>query len=145
MIWKLLPFTAPTIAMFPPIDFLWRIVAAPVRAVVQDQDPTFYPVEQLPLRYVGLGAGYSHMDYPVDAYGELLFNDRQFPELLTTLVEYQQDNKGGKIRAALRERTTSKTIPQIFIGGQYIGGATEPFGHGTLNGSDNLTGEFRIQ
>ena len=42
-------------------------------------------------------------------------------------VEYQQDNKGGEIRAALRERTTSKTIPQIFIGGQYIGGATELF------------------
>ena len=42
-------------------------------------------------------------------------------------VEYQQDNKGGKIRAALRERTTSKTIPQIFIGGQFIGGATELF------------------
>ena len=42
-------------------------------------------------------------------------------------VEYQQDNKGGKIRAALRARTTSKTIPQIFIGGQYIGGATELF------------------
>ena len=42
-------------------------------------------------------------------------------------VEYQQDNKGGEIRAALRERTTSKTIPQIFIGGQFIGGATELF------------------
>ncbi len=42
-------------------------------------------------------------------------------------VEFQQDNKGGNIRAALRERTTSKTIPQIFIGGQYIGGATELF------------------
>jgi cysteine synthase A len=42
-------------------------------------------------------------------------------------VEYQVDNKGGKIRAALREKTTSKTIPQIFIGGQYVGGATELF------------------
>jgi cysteine synthase A len=42
-------------------------------------------------------------------------------------VEYQKDNKGGKIRVALRERTDSKTIPQIFIGGQYIGGATELF------------------
>jgi cysteine synthase A len=42
-------------------------------------------------------------------------------------VEYQLDNKGGEIRAALRERTTSKTIPQIFIGGQYIGGATDLF------------------
>ena len=45
----------------------------------------------------------------------------------THSVEYQKNNKGGKIRAALRERTTSKTIPQIFIGGQYIGGATELF------------------
>ncbi len=42
-------------------------------------------------------------------------------------VAYQEDDKGGKIRAALREKTGSKTIPQIFIGGQYIGGATELF------------------
>ena len=42
-------------------------------------------------------------------------------------VAYQKDNLGGKIRAALLERTGSKTIPQIFIGGEYIGGATELF------------------
>ncbi|HSM31728.1 MAG TPA: cysteine synthase A [Woeseiaceae bacterium] len=42
-------------------------------------------------------------------------------------VDYQQDNKGGKIRAALLERTGLKTIPQIFIGGEHVGGATELF------------------
>jgi len=42
-------------------------------------------------------------------------------------VEYQQDNKGGEIRAALREQTSLKTIPQIYIGGQHIGGATDLF------------------
>lgn len=42
-------------------------------------------------------------------------------------VEYQKDNKGGGIRAALRDRIGSKTIPQIFIGGQHVGGATELF------------------
>ncbi len=42
-------------------------------------------------------------------------------------VEYQQDNRGGKIRAALLERTGLKTIPQIFIGGEHVGGATELF------------------
>lgn len=42
-------------------------------------------------------------------------------------VEYQQDNRGGEIRAALREQTSSKTIPQIYIGGQHIGGATNLF------------------
>jgi cysteine synthase A len=42
-------------------------------------------------------------------------------------VEYQQDNKGGEIRAALLETIDSPTIPQIFVGGEYIGGATETF------------------
>jgi cysteine synthase A len=42
-------------------------------------------------------------------------------------VAFQKDNKGGKIRAALREKTGSKTIPQIFIGGQFIGGAIDLF------------------
>jgi cysteine synthase A len=42
-------------------------------------------------------------------------------------VEYQKDDLGGKIRAALEARTGSPTIPQIFIGGQHVGGATELF------------------
>jgi len=42
-------------------------------------------------------------------------------------VAYQEDNKGGKIRAALQERTGLKTIPQIYINGEHIGGATELF------------------
>jgi cysteine synthase A len=42
-------------------------------------------------------------------------------------VAYQEDNKGGKIRAAIRERTGLKTIPQIYISGEHVGGATELF------------------
>ncbi|MDH3992542.1 MAG: cysteine synthase A [Gammaproteobacteria bacterium] len=42
-------------------------------------------------------------------------------------VAYQKDDVGGDIRAALRERIGSPTIPQIFVGGEYIGGATETF------------------
>jgi len=40
-------------------------------------------------------------------------------------VEYQQDNRGGKIRGALTARTTMTTIPQVFVGGEFIGGCTE--------------------
>lgn len=40
-------------------------------------------------------------------------------------VEYQRDDRGGKIRAALSGRTGIATIPQIFIGGEFIGGASE--------------------
>ena len=42
-------------------------------------------------------------------------------------VAYQEDNRGGKIRAAIQEQTGLKTIPQIYIGGKHVGGATELF------------------
>jgi cysteine synthase A len=42
-------------------------------------------------------------------------------------VPYQKDDWGGQIRAALAARTTWKTIPQIFVGGEFIGGATDAF------------------
>ena len=42
-------------------------------------------------------------------------------------VEYQEDDWGGDIRAALIERTDLRTIPQIFVGGEHVGGATEAF------------------
>jgi cysteine synthase A len=42
-------------------------------------------------------------------------------------VEYQNDDWGGKIRAALHARTSSGTVPQIFVGGEYVGGCTEVF------------------
>jgi cysteine synthase A len=42
-------------------------------------------------------------------------------------VEYQPGDRGGKIRAVLAERTGAKTIPQIFIGGTHVGGATDLF------------------
>ncbi len=42
-------------------------------------------------------------------------------------VAYQEDNWGGNIRAALNATTGSKTIPQIFVGGEFIGGAIELF------------------
>ncbi|MBT8099191.1 MAG: O-acetylserine lyase, partial [Gammaproteobacteria bacterium] len=42
-------------------------------------------------------------------------------------VEYQADNKGGNIRAALYEQTGKKTIPQIYVGGRHLGGATDLF------------------
>ncbi len=40
---------------------------------------------------------------------------------------YRENDQGGQIRAALREITGSPTIPQIFVGGRHIGGATETF------------------
>jgi cysteine synthase A len=42
-------------------------------------------------------------------------------------VEYQKANRGAEIRAALTARTSVNTIPQIFVGGEYVGGCTDVF------------------
>jgi cysteine synthase A len=42
-------------------------------------------------------------------------------------VPFQKDNLGTDIRAALLQKTGQPTIPQIFVGGRHIGGATETF------------------
>ena len=42
-------------------------------------------------------------------------------------VEYQRDNRGGQIRAALTAKTSMATIPQIFVGGEFVGGCTDVF------------------
>jgi cysteine synthase A len=42
-------------------------------------------------------------------------------------VAYQRDDLGTRVRAALRQRTGVATIPQIWIGGTAIGGATDLF------------------
>ncbi|MEO7251896.1 MAG: glutaredoxin domain-containing protein [Arenimonas sp.] len=50
---------------------------------------------------------------------------------------FQRDDRGGQIRAVLRARTGSKTIPQVFVGGEFIGGCTDTldaFKDGRLQG-----------
>jgi len=42
-------------------------------------------------------------------------------------VEYQQNDRGARIRAALTARTSVATIPQIFVGGEFLGGCTDLF------------------
>jgi len=42
-------------------------------------------------------------------------------------VENQVDDWGGKLRAALNQRTSFSTIPQVFVGDRFMGGCTEVF------------------
>ncbi len=40
-------------------------------------------------------------------------------------VDFQRDDLGGRVRAALAARTGVKTIPQLFVGGEFVGGCTD--------------------
>jgi cysteine synthase A len=42
-------------------------------------------------------------------------------------TKYQKNDRGGQIRAALRGRTGVRTIPQVFVGDEFIGGCSETF------------------
>jgi cysteine synthase A len=42
-------------------------------------------------------------------------------------AENQRGDWGGQVRAALTARTGWKTIPQIFVGGEFVGGCTDAF------------------
>jgi cysteine synthase A len=39
--------------------------------------------------------------------------------------EYQHEDRGGRIRAVLAQRTGQSTIPQVFVGGAWIGGCMD--------------------
>jgi cysteine synthase A len=58
-----------------------------------------------------------------------LFAKLDIPYLALDLdsVKFQDNNLGGKIRAVLLDQLGSPTIPQIYIGGKHIGGATDLF------------------
>jgi len=49
-------------------------------------------------------------------------------------VAYQGGNKGGNIRKVIEQRTGLKTIPQVYLGGKHVGGASETF-DGVKDGS----------
>ncbi|HZW60319.1 MAG TPA: cysteine synthase A [Woeseiaceae bacterium] len=42
-------------------------------------------------------------------------------------LAFQENGLGGRIRAVLKQRTGTPTIPQIYVGGTHVGGCTELF------------------
>jgi cysteine synthase A len=42
-------------------------------------------------------------------------------------VEFQENNRGGKILAVLNQRNNWPTTPQIYVAGEFVGGATDLF------------------
>ncbi len=53
--------------------------------------------------------------------------DIEFTSIDLDSVAFQEGEFGSKVRAVLNQRLNVSTIPQIFIGGEHIGGCTELF------------------
>ncbi|RUO87736.1 hypothetical protein D7Y11_39055 [Corallococcus sp. AB018] len=63
----------------PPLDFLYRVVGLPVRAVVENHQPVYTPQERLPRRRFTVEAGVG-VQLLGDDFTGLLLNDRQLGE-----------------------------------------------------------------
>lgn len=48
-----------------------------------------------------------------------------FPNIVLDSVAMQKDEFGGRLRKALWARNRVATVPQVFVGGEFIGGATD--------------------
>jgi cysteine synthase A len=60
-------------------------------------------------------------------------------------VEYQEEDRGGKIRVAVSARTGFQTIPQIFVGGEFVGGATDLFDAFRAGDLQRMLGESDVR
>ncbi|NKB88336.1 MAG: hypothetical protein GKS06_08960 [Acidobacteria bacterium] len=84
--WGFLNITGPTLVTLPPFDFLWRIGTAPVRYALGRPDPVYYPNDELPSRFFGLGPVLSTSFVPTGFAG-LMFNENQLTEIVVDLLE----------------------------------------------------------
>lgn len=76
-----LNLTFPTLAVLPPFDFLWRVVAAPFRVLFDTQNPIYQDAENIPYRFLGLsGVGGSHMVTDAE-FVNLFLNERQVNDI----------------------------------------------------------------
>jgi hypothetical protein len=83
-----LNLTYPTLANLPPFDLIWRVVAAPFRAFIKQENPTFYKKEAIPFRFMGLSGGVFVQTIP-EEFVYLGFSPAQLDEILERL--YQLD------------------------------------------------------
>lgn len=122
--WGYFNATLPVISFLPPFDVLWRVVAAPVRAAATTLDPTMYPRETIPYRFIGLDGGVSLQDVPND-YQELFFNSDQINGILIGLVTHIFE-QGGDSTTVTTGSTQTIDVPaaplfrlQLFIGDRF--------------------------
>jgi len=84
--WGFLNLTLPVLGILPPIDVAWRVGLLPFRAALGRQHPVFFPKDNIPFRFVSLGASRLEARLPEDTLG-LLFTGKSGLELFARLNE----------------------------------------------------------
>lgn len=109
-----LNLTVPLLLNLPPLDFLSRVVAYPVRAILGRPEPVFYPNTNIPFRFVGLSSGLTVQRFSED-FESLALNPEQFGEFGVTLFEHLLDNGADSTTAVLETSAERETAVGTFI------------------------------
>ena len=115
----------------------YRFDASPARTPIENTNPT--EIQLCPKAEKFVAEAISDPDNPVVMFAlewcefcwsmRKFFQEANIPFQAIDLdsLAFQKGGFGGNIRAVLKSKTGSPTIPQIFIGGQLIGGCTDTF------------------
>ncbi len=102
--------TYPVLSNFPPLDFLWRLAAYPFRAVLDREDPVFYPEKGMPFRFVDLAVGASWQTLDPD-YKSVIINNNQYAEFYARFIFHMILNGADSTTAVT---SASESLEQPF-------------------------------
>jgi hypothetical protein len=108
-----------TLLILPPIDFLWRVIAAPFRAVINKPVPVFFPTENVPFRFVGISAGAATEVIPSEF--NLMFLDSTIAIPIFTRPELANDTGFVGLNESLHESSTNLILGgSLFLGKKLV-------------------------
>jgi hypothetical protein len=113
--------TLPVLVNLPPLDFLTRIAAYPVKRAFGRRDPVYYPKEGVPFRFIGLSSGVSTQIFD-DNFNALALNPPQYDEFILRPI-YHFILNGGDTTTVAVGGSEFKTSPSeaFFQVAFYIG------------------------
>ena len=83
--WGFMNILVPVFTILPPFDILFRLVAAPVRIIASDQQPSFVDKEDIPFRFLSVLGGVTTQNMG-DEFTNLLLADNLIPQIISALA-----------------------------------------------------------
>lgn len=109
-----LNLTVPTLFNLPPLDFVSRLVAYPVRKLLGRPGTVYYPTESLPFRFVGVSSGLSVQLLSSD-FDALAVNAQQFESFISETVLFFAGSGGDSTTTSLGSNRGVRTAVGTFV------------------------------
>lgn len=113
-----LNLTGPTLTYLPPFDFLWRLVAAPLRIAFGNKQQTYFPSNEVPFRLLGLSGGVS-WQYMPDEFSLLFYDEALGVALVDELLALDPEALDAPVTPRVDNATSWAATVSFFIGRRF--------------------------